>query len=419
MVPLAWSEGQIAVRAVGEAQTPALHATFLECTDAAALDPTFAEVPESEIAELVERSAADESQERGFRMRGIHVGPAGELAGYFHLMEDVPAAGDAWLSILAIRPRFRRSGVGTAVVARLKRELAAERFPLRPGARLSGQRAGPAVLDAAGVHRGRPASWRLRRLRPGRSPASSCGHRSARSRSRGGRVARPQAGGQTPSPCRERHRSQFPRRPAHPRRRQQRIGEVHVRDAPRRGVGRPVRGAGRAQLAAGLARARRHRSRRARPPDPRGDRRRAVGGRGLLHELLASSVLGPPRLRDLAGSADAASALARAAAYLAALAVARAPVGDELRAVLAAVPDLEEARVAARLDRHPARPQATGHGAVPVGSALVPHPVRAADLDPRGGSVRRRGGTRRGRRETPSVATARPAGGGRPGGPCR
>ena len=61
-------------------------------------------------------------------MRSIHAGPAGELAGYFHLMEDVPAAGDVWLSILAIRPRFRRSGVGTAVVASLKRELAAEGF---------------------------------------------------------------------------------------------------------------------------------------------------------------------------------------------------------------------------------------------------------------------------------------------------
>ena len=128
MVLLAWSEGQIAVRAVEAAQTPALHAAFLECADAAALDPTFAEVPESEIAELVARSAADESQERGFRMRSIRVGPAGELAGYFHLMEDVPAAGDAWLSILAIRPRFRRSGVGTAVVARLKRELSAGGF---------------------------------------------------------------------------------------------------------------------------------------------------------------------------------------------------------------------------------------------------------------------------------------------------
>ena len=128
MMPLAWSEGQIAVRAVEAAQTPALHAAFLECAEAAALDPTFAEVPESEIAELVERSAADASQERGFRMRSIHVGPAGELAGYFHLMEDVPAAGDAWLSILAIRPRFRRSGIGTAVVARLKRELAAMGF---------------------------------------------------------------------------------------------------------------------------------------------------------------------------------------------------------------------------------------------------------------------------------------------------
>ena len=128
MTPLAWSEGQIAVREVEAGQTPALHAAFLECADAAALDPTFAAVPESEIAELVDRSATDASRERGFRMWSIHVGPGGELAGYFHLMEDVPAPGDAWLSILAIRPRFRRSGVGTAVVTRLKRELAAEGF---------------------------------------------------------------------------------------------------------------------------------------------------------------------------------------------------------------------------------------------------------------------------------------------------
>ena len=128
MVTLAWSDGRIAVRAVEPSQTPALHAAFLECSDAAAVDPTFAEVPESEIAELVERSITEHSQERGFRMRSIHLGPAGELAGYIHLMEDVPAPGDVWLSILAIRPRFRGSGVGTAVVAGLKRELAARGF---------------------------------------------------------------------------------------------------------------------------------------------------------------------------------------------------------------------------------------------------------------------------------------------------
>ena len=128
MVQLAWSEGKTAVRAATAAQTPALHAVFLECADAAALDPSFAPVPEGEIAELVARSEADASRERGFRMRSIHAGPAAELAGYFHLMEHVPAAGDAWLSILAIRPRFRRSGVGAAVITRIKRELAAGGF---------------------------------------------------------------------------------------------------------------------------------------------------------------------------------------------------------------------------------------------------------------------------------------------------
>ena len=73
MLPLARSEGPIAVRAVEESQTPALHAAFLDCSDAAAVDPTFAEVPESEIGELVERSIAEDSQERRFRMRSIHV----------------------------------------------------------------------------------------------------------------------------------------------------------------------------------------------------------------------------------------------------------------------------------------------------------------------------------------------------------
>ena len=128
MLPRTWSEGQIVVRAVAAAQTPALHAAILECVDVGALDPTFAEVPESEVGELVEQSIADESEERGFRMKSIHVGPTEELAGYFHLMEDVPTAGDAWLSILAIRPRFRQSGIGTTLIGSLKRVLSAAGF---------------------------------------------------------------------------------------------------------------------------------------------------------------------------------------------------------------------------------------------------------------------------------------------------
>lgn len=128
MLPSTWSEGEIVVRAVEVAQTPALHAAFLECVDVVGLDPTFAEVPESTVGELVEQSVAEEAQERGFRMRSIHVGPDEELAGYFHLMEDVPNADDAWLSILAIRSRFRRSGVGTTLIGSLKRVLSAEGF---------------------------------------------------------------------------------------------------------------------------------------------------------------------------------------------------------------------------------------------------------------------------------------------------
>ena len=129
MVPLAWWDGETAVRAVEAAQTPALHAAFLECADAAALDPTFAEVPGERDrrvggalgsgrfagARLPHAEHPRRSGRRAGRLLPSHGGRAG-------------APGDAWLSILAIRPRFRRSGVGTAVVASLKRELADRGF---------------------------------------------------------------------------------------------------------------------------------------------------------------------------------------------------------------------------------------------------------------------------------------------------
>ena len=158
MLPSTWSEGEIVVRAVEVAQTPALHAAFLECVDVVGLDPTFAEVPESTVGELVEQSVAEEAQERGFRMRSIHVGPDEELAGYFHLMEDVPNADDAWLSILAIRSRFRRSGVGTTLIGKPQEGAVRRGLPLRLGARLSGQCSGLAILDSIGFHRHSPPS---------------------------------------------------------------------------------------------------------------------------------------------------------------------------------------------------------------------------------------------------------------------
>ena len=58
MLPSTWSEEQIVVRAVEVPQTPALHDAVTECVDIVALDPTFAEVPVSEVGELVEQSVA-------------------------------------------------------------------------------------------------------------------------------------------------------------------------------------------------------------------------------------------------------------------------------------------------------------------------------------------------------------------------
>ena len=128
MLPLSWSEDRVVVRAVASAHTPALHALLVECVDTVSLDPTFQEVAEREIGTLVERSVIQESQDRGFRMRSLHVGPTDGLAGYFHLTEDLPRPGEVWISMLAIRPRFRRSGVGTAAMRSLLRILSTQGF---------------------------------------------------------------------------------------------------------------------------------------------------------------------------------------------------------------------------------------------------------------------------------------------------
>ena len=100
MLPLSWSEDKVVVRAVESAHIPALHALFVECVDTVSLDPTFQEVAEREIGTLVERSVIQESQDRGFRMRSLHVGPTDGLAGYFHLTEDLPRPGEVWISML-------------------------------------------------------------------------------------------------------------------------------------------------------------------------------------------------------------------------------------------------------------------------------------------------------------------------------
>ena len=128
MLPPVWSEGQLTVRAVKTEETPALHAMILECADTMPLDPTFAEVDKGEVRALVEQSGAQESQDRGFRMRSLHVGPTQHLAGYFHLSEDMPRPGEVWISILAIRPRLRRNGVGRSAIRTLMRILAGRNF---------------------------------------------------------------------------------------------------------------------------------------------------------------------------------------------------------------------------------------------------------------------------------------------------
>ena len=100
--------------------------------------------------------------------------------------------------------------------------------------------------------------------------------------------------------------------------------------------------AGRAQLAAGLGGLERNGSTEVREPHRRGDGWRWMGGRRLVHGLLAARLLAAIGDRRLAGSAHAPARRASTPAVVDTVAVEGAAVGHESRAVLASADGLEQ-----------------------------------------------------------------------------
>jgi GNAT superfamily N-acetyltransferase len=115
MLPREWSSPTLRHRDVRLGDLDLVMTMLAESQDLKALDPSFGSAPAEEIQALIERSlqAGRDCPEGGrpFQMQLVFRGR--DCVGYWHLTCVPNLGGVVGVSILLIRPAFRRSGVGT------------------------------------------------------------------------------------------------------------------------------------------------------------------------------------------------------------------------------------------------------------------------------------------------------------------
>jgi GNAT superfamily N-acetyltransferase len=114
MLPREWSSPTLRHRDAQPSDVDLVMAMLAESQDLNAMDPSFGAAPVEEIQALIERSlqaGCDHPEgQRLFQMQLVHRNS--ECVGYWHLTRVPNLEGVVGVSILLIRPAFRRCGVG-------------------------------------------------------------------------------------------------------------------------------------------------------------------------------------------------------------------------------------------------------------------------------------------------------------------
>lgn len=117
MLPSAWHTPRLSVRDATAADLGLCHACLADSQDAAPLDPAFKLVPPAEIQEHITRSTGEAAlPSRAFQMQVLRLTSSEDAVGYWHFMA-VPKRPEAiGVSIMLIRPAYRRHGLGRELV---------------------------------------------------------------------------------------------------------------------------------------------------------------------------------------------------------------------------------------------------------------------------------------------------------------
>ena len=118
MLPRSWHTPRLSIEDAVASDLGIAHACLVESQDIARLDPAFAPVPPSEIEAHIARSAQEASAgSRAFQMQIVRLAASGEAVGYWHFMKVPRRPSAVGVSIMLIRPSFRRQGLGAELVA--------------------------------------------------------------------------------------------------------------------------------------------------------------------------------------------------------------------------------------------------------------------------------------------------------------
>jgi len=125
MLPAQWRTPRLTVRNVRAGDAALLDRCLVDAADAAALDPHFGPAPWADLEALVERSLAQEAAETpDFQCQLFFRDGDEQPAGYWHFVRVPGRAGVVGVTLMLVRPAYRRQGLGEEVIGNASRQLA-------------------------------------------------------------------------------------------------------------------------------------------------------------------------------------------------------------------------------------------------------------------------------------------------------
>lgn len=117
MLPGTWHTPRLLIQDATAADLKVVHASLAESQDVADLDPTFALVSPAEVEAHITRSAeGGGSPSRPFQMQVLRLSASDDVAGYWHFMTVPKKPTTIGISIILIRPAYRRQGLGSELI---------------------------------------------------------------------------------------------------------------------------------------------------------------------------------------------------------------------------------------------------------------------------------------------------------------
>lgn len=118
MLPNCWNTARLLVEDAATRDLNLVAQCLAESQDVAHLDPAFGPAPEDELKAMLARSLNENvAGQREFQMQMLRLNETGETVGYWHFVAVPKKPALVGVSIMLIRPAYRRQGYGAELVA--------------------------------------------------------------------------------------------------------------------------------------------------------------------------------------------------------------------------------------------------------------------------------------------------------------